>query len=322
MAALRAGASPFDTDLSGHNALMLAVAHAQDDLGIFLLGAMAHAAPDLLWLRTSSSSTGLPVLAQAVRSGRARIWTAVLGLSADPELVLQPMAGGEGDTAMHWAARENVHRAIRPLLKAAPEARDQPNIAGLSPLDLAVANDSNEVFDALLQNGAKVTEGEFPAWMHVDSAVMWHRLESKMDWSVARTAQGATALHTLAARLKNRSALWRLALRTLGEIQANLTDVRGRTPLHMAVCPAFLPSSEAGPSLPSASIVDDLVLAGASWHHADQDGETPADLMNRLAPHWPPGLLDDAGRWKAQAVAQELDQSFAAPNRESLPHRL
>lgn len=299
--AIARGAHPEAHDLSGHNALMLAVLHGHLEMAAATLGwCLTKAAPSPdAWLKQENlGGKNVLALCAASRPG-AKFLLAVLlpALGEQAESwVLRP-SETEGASLIHHAAAQDAPRLVTDLVRAYPRCLEQMDGKGRTPLGIALKQDHLDVVDALLKLGARVEGGAEPAWSLVASSPAARRLAEVWDWSKGRMpGTEETVLHVVIARssavdrlLKTLLALWPEGVR--------VADAQGKTPLHL----------ELGLRA-HAPIVNTLTKHGALWSVANHEGETPEAVLQRRAAA---GELDaDADQvrlWLVEAAQQKLE---------------
>lgn len=79
-----------------------------------------------------------------------------VGADVDASVVLEETkySANIGDRALHLATRKGNVAAVRVLVDIGKAALDEPGIDGLTALRIALANQSQEIADILLKNGA------------------------------------------------------------------------------------------------------------------------------------------------------------------------
>ena len=315
---LERGVSLFSQNLSGHNALFLALYQNQEDLALVLIGRMAEADPDLGWLAQTDRSSGFNVMHVAVANRKLRALAALLAIQKSPlKGLAHPSAKGNEDTPVHLAAREDVTKALALVLKACPEALELMDTSGrYTPLSTAIGADKQDATALLLKEGATLVPEVAtlsPPWSFVRSVAMANLLEEHLSWSDVRTSEGGHVLHVLASRGKDlRVSLLKSMVNRPGcQELIRLADNRQLTPLHCAVATNAHPEA-----------IEFLVSKGAQWSARDEEGVSPMDVLEQqLAGGW---QLDEetVRMWRAQAKQQRMEEICAPSTTEKHAPRL
>lgn len=315
---LERGVSLFSQNLSGHNALFLALYQNQEDLALVLIGRMAEADPDLGWLTQTDKSNGFNVLHVAVANRKLRALSALLAIQKNPfKGLVIPSTKGNEDTPVHLAAREDMTKALALVLKACPEGLTLMDASGrYTPLSTAIGADKLDATALLLKEGAEVTTAGstlLPPWSFVRSVAMTNLLAEHLDWPSVRTSEGGHVLHVLANRGKGLrlSLLKSMVSRPGCKELIGLADNRQRTALHSAV------ATNADPE-----VIDFLVSKGALWCTPDDEGVSPLNVLEQqLAGGWQ--VDEEAVRmWRAKAKQQRMEEVYAQSTTEKHAPRL
>ena len=305
--ALESGASLFETDLAGQNALLCAVSGGHDDLALLVAGRMLEAAPTKAWLKTTLKG-GYNAFHLAVLNRRHRVLAALTALLA-PEERVGVLAQGNGsskETPFQLAARENATKSLSILGKSCPEGvLLRSGAENLAALDVAIVADKEDAVAWLLTQGAplETPDPSIPsAWTWVQTPGMLSLLAKHLDWSSVRSASSGTLLHVLLHRGKAlRTTLLKSALRQPGLTELlNAVDDRGRTPLQIALCANVSPA-----------IVDLLIEHDVEWGIPNMEGEASTQVLEQqVESGW--GLPSETvDKWLAAAKGQRLKKVFA-----------
>ncbi|HXA52315.1 MAG TPA: ankyrin repeat domain-containing protein [Candidatus Acidoferrum sp.] len=127
-------------------------------------------------------------------------------------------AGGDGSTALHWAAYHADAELARTLLQAGANVNAVTRVGALTPLHLAATNGAGDVVEVLLKAGAQpntaASDGATPLMMAAaagDARSIGLLLDRGADANALEAAHGQTALMFAAA--KNRAATVAVLLR-------------------------------------------------------------------------------------------------------------
>ncbi len=298
------------------------------------LTVLAAVLPDLRLLRAliaggadlNADHAGMTPLLAATRDswhGRPDAVMTLLANGADPRA-----ADGEGNTALHFAARSS-DPGVAALLRDATAELDPLNVDGLTPLGVACAAGNWRLAKFLLERGAKpepvggqpvllaaaASEDDDPAGVQ-----LLLKFKAKVD---ARDSEGRRALHQ--AAFAGHDAIVEVLLAAGAD--AATGDAQGRTPLleaarggSLAVIERLLEHLPRGGQTEAAEVdargrnalalacladtatpalVRRLLDLGVSAEHVDEDGKRAID---RAA---------EAGRW---ALVAALDRTYALPS--------
>lgn len=315
---LKAGADVFSTDLSGHDALTLALANGHEDLGLVLLGRMVQDKPSLEWMAKETKGSGYTLLHSAVAYRRHRVLQAVLAILGEeaPAFILL-RSRKTGENAVHLAARENAVRALSVLLHRCPQALESVSEKQMSPLTIALSLEREEAVRELLSQGADprrcLPEGDphgIPAWCSLSSTTSLETLGEKMDWSVERTPAGHTLLNVLLSKGRSlRLNVFKAAYRQAPVLLNTAGTVEGWMPLHSALLARV-----------SVSVLDFLVDKGGLWGAPDHWGRSALDLLNAQVESGESNvdylLPTQVAKYRSIALAQRLDGQFPSTDSE------
>lgn len=304
-AALEKGADLWAENLSGQNALALAIAHQEEDLALVLLGRMSQDKPDLGWLLLGAKGTGNNGIHQAIVGRCYRVMNAMLKMAGPHRPGLLGLSNADGFTPLLLAIQSQADRYASALLKVDPALLEKV-AGGFSPLSLAVNEDKESLVDALLAAGASaLLPPSMPAWSRVQSMDMVERLAKRVDYADVKTDAGETLLHVLASRggdlkLPLLRSVLRLVLPRSPDALSKQCE-RGKTVLHTATA-----------SRCSVAVVDALVEDGAIWTSLDAEGRTPLDWAQTAVASGKGSPYTDATlkKWHAQERQQHLDRGL------------
>lgn len=304
-AALEKGADLWAENLSGQNALALAMAHQEEDLALVLLGRMAQHKPDLGWMLTGAKGTGNNAIHQAIVGRCYRVMNALLKMAIPHRSMLLGGSNADGFTPLLLAIQSQADRYASALLKVDPGLLEKV-ANGFSPLALAVNEDKESLVDALLAAGASaLLPPSMPAWSRIQSMDMMERLAKQVDYATVKTAAGENILHVLASRgtdlkMPLLKAVLRLVIPRAEGILSEQCE-RGKTVLHTATA-----------SRCSVAVVELLVDEGAVWSSLDAEGRTPLDWAQTAmaSGKGSPYTEDTLKKWHAQGRQQHLEQGL------------
>jgi ankyrin repeat protein len=192
-------------------------------------------------------------------------------------LVFAALVAGCGDAMLSKESKREI-AAVRAAVEANPGAVNLPTPTGELPILVAVRTGSSSLTAWLIEHGAS---------------------------AVARDARGRTPLHDFVIYDRPSYGVLQTML-ARGQVDVNIADHRGVTPLHLAA--QFL----------QPEVVAIFVGAGADPNRADGGGRTPLHELGALVQPPDPGLLPpDPKSAAAQpaAAAATMDRLLKAGGR-------
>ncbi len=213
-------------------------------------------------------------------------------------------------TDLHDAVRAGDAAKARQWLAARPEAVNDRDALGDTPLDVAAQTGNMEMAELLLTHGADVNAKANAGWTALHWAAYWQHpamaellLRHHADAN-ARNSIGCTPLHWAAIR-GNKELVERLVA---NQADVNAGDFRQRTPLHYA---AYWDRKDVVEAL-IAHNADVNAHANADLH-PDGNGITPLDVAERNGRFTVIKPLRDHGAIRVQIAVNGLDKPSTSP---------